>query len=127
MSEAKDYWDALYGNNMDACNVRNYNVATDFYTALQQSEDMSAIFRSANKMLEVGCGTGEFGRITKLLYPHIDYLGLDIAEPAIRYAKDHYKMFGLRFREANLFSVNEEFDISFISNTIEHFKNPYPL
>lgn len=40
--------------------------------------------------LEVGCATGELYRYIKHFHRHIDYLGIDISEPAIEKAKGKY-------------------------------------
>lgn len=119
---AKEYWGNLYTNNMDACIVRVYQGAHDFLSQLTKHIPTHSVFHNAKSVFEFGCGTGDFGRLVRLVYRNIQlYKGVDISEPAINYAISHYGGPGLEYSTDGSLSEGMVYDVVFSSNTLEHF------
>jgi len=78
--------------------------------------------RRDDRILEVGCGTGN--RITlPLLAWGYDAVGIDIDEPSIAYGKRRFEAQGLdsgRLRHCALADVEGTFDVIIVSEVLEH-------
>lgn len=71
------------------------------------------------KVLDVGCG---FGNLLEFLPKNISYVGIDISQNYINYAKKRYKSRG-RFICADVTKLDlnrEKFDVIFIGNLFHH-------
>lgn len=75
-----------------------------------------------SKVLDVGCG---FGNLLEYLPRNISYVGIDINEDYIKYAKKAYGLRG-KFIRADVTKLNlkqEKFDVVFISSLFHHLSD----
>lgn len=78
-------------------------------------------------ILEVGTGQG--GNMEAFLKRGCRIVGIDISEPAIKFAKNKFKGYidkgkaEFLYEDIYNFKTNEEFDIIFMKDTIEHIPN----
>ena len=78
--------------------------------------------KSTDKILEIGCNTGEFCNLLKEKYNSETY-GIDINKNAIRVAIDKYPK--LNFQSKDIFELKKErYDIIYMQHVIEHLKEP---
>lgn len=124
MEAVKDYWNALYSENMDACKWRVINTSEDFLAALRGfSDELYDVFHNANSVIEFGCGTGYMSQFFRRV--GVRFLGVDICDVSIDYANKNFSDEFTRFACVDIQDVDEKFDVSYSSNTLEHFKDPY--
>lgn len=74
------------------------------------------------KVLDIGCG---FGNLLELLPKNINYMGIDINQNYINYAKKRYRSRG-RFICADVTKLRlgqENFDVIYISSLFHHLSN----
>lgn len=77
--------------------------------------------KSTDKILEIGCNTGEFCNLLKERYNNKIY-GIDINNNAIKMAIDKYP--NLNFQNKDIFELKERYDIIYMQHVIEHLKEP---
>jgi SAM-dependent methyltransferase len=80
-------------------------------------------YKKAGRLLEVGCATGIFLNAMRETGPW-DVYGVDISEPAIRYARD---VFGLNVFRGQLEEArfpDNHFDVVVLWDVLEHLPNP---
>jgi 2-polyprenyl-3-methyl-5-hydroxy-6-metoxy-1,4-benzoquinol methylase len=81
------------------------------------------------RILDVGCGNGY--AVTRFLaHPADRVLGIDMHEPSIRYAKQHFEEPGLEFqvqRVEKLSSQDRLFDVVVFADILEHVEQPEEL
>ncbi len=72
------------------------------------------------RLLDLGCGPGTF--LGNLARPVESALGIDLAEPQIAYAREHYARPGIEFRVADVRSaaLEGQFDAAVSIEVIEH-------
>ena len=73
------------------------------------------------KVLEIGCNTGEFCGILKEKY-NLDPEGIDINEEAIKIARMKYP--SIKFHVSDFFDLVESYDVIYLQQVIEHLKEP---
>lgn len=82
---------------------------------------------SAGKMLDVGCGRGEFIQIiTEYFKDYLEIIGIDNSEKAIAYCKENYKQENIKFVKMDAQRIEFEdnsLDTVCISNTLHHLPN----
>lgn len=106
-----EYWDKVYGNEIDK-NIRR----EDFY----RFEVMKKLIPEESKILEIGCGKGEFYEYLK---PK-NYTGVDISQKAVAYNKSRF--FDANFMQClpSLLSFKDNtFDIVVAIEVLEHADN----
>ncbi len=78
------------------------------------------------RILDLGCGSGY--AVTRFIGEPGDHiLGLDLHEPNIEYAKQHFERDGLRFEcrsAASLTDSKQSFDVVVLADVLEHLENP---
>ena len=81
------------------------------------------------KVLDIGCGNG-FAVSRLLAHPQHDVLAIDLHEPCIKYANNHFAAAGLRFAcmpaEA-LKDKDDSFDAIVLADVLEHLQQPEVL
>lgn len=88
--------------------------------------EFKAIFKlykpkSADKILEIGCNTGEFCNLIKEKY-NSEVYGIDINKDAINVAIDKYP--NLNFEAMDLFDIKGKYDVIYMQHVIEHIEEP---
>lgn len=73
------------------------------------------------KVLEIGCNTGEFCWLLKKNY-HVKPTGIDVNYQAIKIAKEKYS--SINFMVMDFFELKGEYDVIYMQQVIEHLKNP---
>lgn len=73
------------------------------------------------KVLEIGCNTGEFSWLLNKNY-NISIDGIDINAHAIEIAKKKYP--DINFRVMDFFDLEGEYDVIYMQHVIEHIENP---
>lgn len=77
------------------------------------------------KMIDVGCGTGEFLSIVKRNTNLTDLYGIDFSEEAINYCKKNIE--GVNFNVCNIYklnqSINQEFENVICMEVLEHLQH----
>jgi len=75
------------------------------------------------KLLELGCGTGRFLGFLAQLFPNIEVWGSDYAKASIKYAKENYAKWGVKFVWGKVQKTGlkaKMFDVVISSHVIEH-------
>lgn len=119
---SKEWWDDEF--------LVNWKVGIDgrlqtaYYCSLVLSyihENILEEIQKADGILDFGCALGQS---TNILYSiNHNVLGYDFSTQAIVEAKKHFKH--LCF--TNIYPKNDTFDITYISNVLEHFENPFDI
>lgn len=75
------------------------------------------------KVLDVGCGTGNFAAlVAKKGAKRV--LGIDYADEAIKIAQEAHKRKNLEFNKSDVSKISEKFDVIVSIGTLEHMDNP---
>lgn len=144
-----NYWDSKntgYGKDLLHHSNQNTIIATDFTNILRNKiyksrknfdsnipmdviVKLDEIIKNKNKIIEFGCGTGEFVYLLQQEYNKINFVGTDFSKKSIDYASKKYSNELLKYFNFDMLKDNfnnlEYFDISLCSNCLEHFKNPF--
>jgi len=109
---------------------QNNTISSDFLKSLDT--DTKTLMYSFKKIIEIGCGTGEFLKLLdQHTNPNCKKIGCDISELAINYANQQYSNENIKYKVADLLQNDDSdmknCDLVICSNTLEHFKNPYTL
>jgi 2-polyprenyl-3-methyl-5-hydroxy-6-metoxy-1,4-benzoquinol methylase len=87
-------------------------------------EIISKILKKKDKILDAGCGNGDFMKMLLNKYPELDIEGIDYSQIEVKEAKAR----GLNVRRGDFSegipSKNGEFDIVYAGEIIEHLYNP---
>ena len=99
---------------------------TNGTTSTEAKEVVKEIKWKGKKVLDVGCGTGNFAReVAKKDAKYV--LGIDYADEAIKIAEKNNKLKNLEFKKLDVIKLNEKFDIIVSIGTIEHMDNPMTI
>lgn len=79
-------------------------------------------FKSAGKLLDIGCGTGLFLK-TASDYGY-EVCGIDVSKKALEFAKDRFRLDVSNKTPDELIAENKKFDIISLWHVTEHFINP---
>ena len=120
---------------LDHHSQQNVEISRDFLNYIQTTSngfDFYKALKQAVNILEVGCGTGEMLLNCLKIFPDKKMLGVDIASNAIDYANQQVFSSNIHFTTFNCLASSIEesfghFSIAICSNTLEHFRNPFPL
>ena len=125
------YWQERFGtpDGLEHHRQQNRVIASDFIDLV--TGELTGVgyrhFRNAlesDRILEVGCGTGEFcGRIAAHYKPKV-LVGTDFSPAAIAAARRRYPFLDFRVWDALLGQpLAQGFDLALCSNTLEHFQD----
>ncbi|MEO7911317.1 MAG: methyltransferase domain-containing protein [Roseiflexaceae bacterium] len=84
---------------------------------------------SARFVLDVGCGNGELLEALHLRDPGAEYVGVDLSASRVRFAQTRLGTQAalLQIGSGTLPFATESFDLVFVTEVIEHLKNPNQL
>jgi SAM-dependent methyltransferase len=77
------------------------------------------------EVCDVGCAEGEGTAYLKEYFPHSKLTGIDFSQTAVD--KAHKSFPDVVFKCEDILSLSAKYDVIFISNVLEHFKEPYPV
>ena len=125
---AEEYWDGRYSSieGIRHHSVQNYQISRDFLQRARARWMFNQAF-SGKKVIEIGCGTGDFGFALNRTHPLQFYVGTDLSKWAIEIANKRFP--SLMWRQMNVLTdtFTEYFDTAIASNTLEHFKDPHEV
>lgn len=114
-------------NEADRLSLINQTASPYTYFKLYE---IKAIFPNIQKILDVGCGTGEAFPIFKEVFPNAAIVGIDSSKEALELAGKKKIAAKLITADINSMTYNFElgkiipFDLIFTRNTLIHIKNP---
>ena len=95
-------------------------------TSTEAKEVIKEMKWKGKRVLDVGCGTGNFAReVAKKDAKYV--LGIDYADEAIKIAEKNNKEKNLKFKKLDVIKLDEKFDIIVSIGTIEHMDNPIKI
>jgi 2-polyprenyl-3-methyl-5-hydroxy-6-metoxy-1,4-benzoquinol methylase len=95
-------------------------------TSTEAKEVIKEMKWKGKRVLDVGCGTGNFAReVAKKDAKYV--LGIDYADEAIKIAEKTNKRKNLKFKKLDVIKLDEKFDIIVSIGTIEHMDNPIKI
>jgi len=93
-------------------------------TAFRLSKSLESLPKTG-KVLEVGCGAGQFIRAIKKRRPELECYGCDISETTIQKAKSIFDGVEYNLSEESIFPYEDSsFDTILIYDVLEHVENP---
>ena len=119
-NNANQEWEDKYIRKGDAHKWQNKTITADFVKALADNGKMYKVLKSSQKVLEVGCGTGDLSAWIAGEFGS-DVTGIDISTRAIAIAKNEFH--NCRFETKSYEAITDKYDLIVSSNTLEHFKN----
>lgn len=135
-NSSESFWEARFWVFKNFHAKQNNLIISDFLKNCEQHRIIYDIFDNSSSLLEVGCGIGNSLILIENKYKNLNTLiGTDISTKAIKYSKKLLSSNNIdKIKYIVYDSLKEEgfkklgcFDITFCSNVIEHFRNPYPL
>jgi len=88
----------------------------------------SISFRASDKILDIGCGTGEFERLILREHPDQQMIGIDISEKMLGLAREKCRAYpNVAFLKANASALplpDQSFDLVVSANSLHYFDKP---
>ncbi len=95
---------------------------------LRQACEAIASLKAGAKVLEIGCGAGQFIRAIQKIHPEFECYGVDISRQAIEFAKTNNDGVTYALNEPYQFSYEDAtFDAVLIFDVLEHVADPGKL
>lgn len=115
-----DYEKSIWGHGN-----ASLRLSSPTYFRLRQSLESLSQLKTGAKVLELGCGAGQFIREIKKIRPELDCYGCDISQHAIAIAKqvNDGVSYGLSDENKSPYADNF-FDAVLIFDVLEHVANP---
>jgi glycosyltransferase involved in cell wall biosynthesis/2-polyprenyl-3-methyl-5-hydroxy-6-metoxy-1,4-benzoquinol methylase len=114
----EEYWDNVYKKEID-----NNIIRVDM-----KSYDTILKYFNGNKILDIGCGTGEFTREIRKRFPTAEIWGSDFSMKAIDYCRQKDRtIFYANHPLLNNKYEEKYFDMITMNHIIEHLETPFEL
>ncbi len=94
-------------------------------TTSEAEEVLSEINWKSKKVLEVGCGTGNFA--FKAAKKGANVFAIDYSNEAIEIAKKKYKLKNLEYQCIDVNKIKDDFDVIVSIGTLEHMNDPLKM
>ena len=120
-------WENDYVKSFLHHSHQNKLITLSFLRAIKKRNIFLDKLIKSNRVIELGCGTGEFSHFINKKFKNKKILGVEISKNAVNLANYLYSNENVRFA---LISQNEnlqkfeEFDIAICSQVLEHFSKP---
>lgn len=119
-----DFWNREYKTSNEIW-VDLHRLQTDFCFA----QELSAYFTcpgwlGAERVLDVGCGSGYFLRRLASVFPEKDYTGTDSNNYFIDVAQEQQMESNVQFHQKDLFELSGQYDFVVIRLVMQHLDNP---
>jgi O-antigen biosynthesis protein len=123
---SNDYWDERFDTDWE---VYNGQAQTTFFINLL-IDHLPTWLQNDLKTNEVlicdaGCAEGQGTNLFKKQFPKIRIEGIDFSEVAINKAKEMYPE--LSFKKDDIYQLENDYEVIFVSNVLEHFEEPFTL
>lgn len=129
---ARSYWDTEFAGNPQHHSAQNGVIARDLIRmvdgtgGIQSNIDFRRALMSP-RIIEIGCGTGEFcGRIAFAFEPDT-LLGTDLSEEAVKLARGRYPRLEFEVLDVTKRKPKGKWDLCIASNVLEHFRDPHAV
>ena len=132
----RTYWNGIYGDELKRAEYKAAGTSKMVYSGDLKMIDNTKRFETAlnqikdgDKVLDVGCGVGNFTKLVKKIYPNCEIWGTDISDVVIEANKKEdsdIKYFYQQIGHQTQLPDNY-FDVIFCGETIEHLDNPQIL
>jgi len=119
----EEYWNSVYSEELKDGKIRNNSVTNPLII-----EQIKKIDKQDLKILDIGCGTGEFTRLIKSKLPDSEVWGSDFSSVAIDYCRQQNKT--IFYANHPVFNDKFEpkyFDVVSAIHIIEHLEHPEKL
>jgi 2-polyprenyl-3-methyl-5-hydroxy-6-metoxy-1,4-benzoquinol methylase len=111
--------------HMKATEHKSYDEKPDNYYVQGRPEMVERVPTSAQKVLDIGCSTGAFGRLLKEKRPDVTVWGVEMHGPTAKEAAKHLdKVFNSSIEEALDDLPKGEFDAIVFNDVLEHLIDP---
>lgn len=129
----KTYWNGVYGDEHKRSEYGSAGTADVVSNAQYKMTDKTKRFsravvesKSGDKVIDFGCGVGNFTTLVKKTYPDCEVWGTDISDAVIEANKQEFP--GIKYIHQYIGSQtevpNNYFDLVFCGETIEHLEKP---
>jgi len=108
---SKEYWNIIYQKELDTHYSRE---DTERWKAI------IPVIKNTDKILDFGCGLGEFVNWCVRIKPYCSYTGIDISPLAIDYCKKKMPNFNWFIGDSLSSSKEGDFDIIICQHVLEH-------
>ncbi|MGA3286464.1 MAG: class I SAM-dependent methyltransferase [Bacteroidota bacterium] len=120
-------YDEYYSDREPSSDAYRYDSSDpalrELYEINQQRIKNIKLFKTDGKLLDIGCGRGQF---LKTASEHGYYAdGIDVSERAVAYARREYGRNAEVRMLAEVVASGEQFDVVTLWHVLEHFINPY--
>ncbi|WP_431029110.1 methyltransferase domain-containing protein [Lysinibacillus sp. LZ02] len=123
---SKEYWDVRFANDWESNRGREQ---TKFFADLAVNHLPDWLVKNINSnrfnICDVGCAEGDAVPVLNNKFYKSDVLGIDFSDEAIEKAKLNYSNY--TFHQGAVETLEENYDVMFCSNVLEHFVNPFGM
>lgn len=124
---SSEYWSWRYAEHAEAHAEQNLLISKDFIASARGNKLFATALR-VHSVVEFGCGTGELVAMLTGEFGIPEGLGTDFSLRSVQRATRAYERHGLAFKVHDARQpLGRRFDLSICSNTLEHFKDPFPI
>lgn len=132
---AAEYWDGEFSDNLAHHSSQNGAIAQSFFGLISGRNTGLGYVRFrhallAERIIEVGCGTGEFCGLISWAFRTPTLVGVDISPQAVAAARRRYPFLTFGVWDVTLAPPSwaaAPWDLAVCSNVLEHFQDPHAV